>query len=202
MSSSPDITRMLREVDAGEPGAMDALMEAVYEDLQRVASRHMTERMGAGLPGVTLEPAGLVNESFMKLIKQRNRYDNRGHFFAITTKVMLRVLTDYQRSRGAVKRGGDRRKVTLMLDHPGEVESDSRGDTTIGVETLVSALERLDGLDSRKADVVKLRVVWGLKMDEVAASLEVSIATVERDWAFAKAWLGREAARGEEDSET
>ena len=85
---------------------MDELMETVYEDLERIAGRHLRERFGRGLPGVTLEPAALVNESFLRIIRQRSRYDNRGHFFAIATKVMLRVLTDYQRRRGAEKRRG------------------------------------------------------------------------------------------------
>ena len=99
MTDAGDFTRLLHAVDAGRDGAMDDLMEAAYEDLDRVARKHLSARFGRDLPGVTLEPAALVNESFMKLIRQRARFDNRGHFFAIATKVMLRVLTDYQRSR-------------------------------------------------------------------------------------------------------
>ncbi len=198
MSPATDITRMLSEVDEGQPGALDVLMEAVYQDLNRVALKHMTDRMGAGLPGATLEPAALVNESFMKLIRQRKKYDNRAHFFAIATKIMLRVLTDYQRARAAQKRGGDQRKVTLDLNGPADQGQASRTATLIEVDTLTAALEKLESLDPRKADVVKLRVIWGLKMDEIAASLEISVATVERDWTFAKAWLGREAAQPDE----
>lgn len=77
MTQAGDITRLLRAVDEGSDGAMDKLMDAVYADLERVAQRHMDQAFGPGLPGVTLEPAALVNESFMKLIKQRNAYDNR-----------------------------------------------------------------------------------------------------------------------------
>ena len=113
MASSDDITRLLGEVDTGRAGAMDDLMQAVYSDLQRVAERHMAEQFGRGLPGVTLEPAALVNESFLRLIKQRKAYDNRGQFFAIATKLMLRVLIDYQRKRRAAKRGGGRQRITL-----------------------------------------------------------------------------------------
>ena len=83
-----DITRLLHAIDAGRPGAMDDLMTVVYADLERVAQRHMDQQFGRGLPGVTLEPAALVNESFLRLIKQRKKYDNRGQFFAIATKVM------------------------------------------------------------------------------------------------------------------
>ncbi len=193
MTQAGDITRLLRAVDEGDDGAMDGLMLAVYADLERVAQRHMARAFGPGLPGVTLEPAALVNESFMKLIKQRNAYDNRGQFFAIATKVMLRVLVDYQRRRSAAKRGGDRQRITLQLDdHPNVKGRPSTGDP-IEVGCLVTALERLESLDPRKADVVKLRVVWGLEMREIAESLGVSLATIERDWSFSKAWLAREA---------
>lgn len=199
-SGTRDITRMLQEVDEGRSGAMDRLMDAVYSDLNAVAERHMRERFGHGLAGVTMEPAALVNESFMRLIKQRTKYDNRGHFFAIATKVMLRVLVDYQRRRAALKRGGGAARVTLSLevaaDSPGSPGGETAGGTVIGVDRLVDALDRLEGLDERKADVVKLRVVWGLQMRDIASALDVSLATVERDWAFAKAWLAREAASG------
>lgn len=188
------ITQLLRAIDEGSDGAMDKLMEAVYADLERVAQRQMDKAFGPGLPGVTLEPAALVNESFMKLIKQRNAYDNRGQFFAIATKVMLRVLVDYQRRRSAAKRGGDRQRITLQLDgHPNR-DTASRAAMPIEVGCLVTALERLESLDPRKADVVKLRVVWGLEMREIAESLGVSLATIERDWSFSKAWLAREAS--------
>ena len=193
MLEPSDITLMLQDVDAGKAGAMDRLMEAVYADLEGVAERHMAKHFGHGMAGVTLEPAALVNESFLRLIKQRNTYDNRGHFFAIATSVMLRVLTDYQRSRGAAKRGGHVEKVTLNLDCHAEPNMVSGGEASIEVGALVEALDRLETLDARKANVVKLRVVWGLEMQEIAGALAISLATVERDWSFAKAWLAREA---------
>ncbi len=83
--NNQDITRLLKDVHEGRGGALDDLMKAVYDDLQHVAERHMTQRFGHDLPGVTMEPAALVNESFLKIIKQRNTYDNRGQFFAIAT---------------------------------------------------------------------------------------------------------------------
>ena len=187
------ITRLLRRVNDDADGAMDDLMSAVYEDLCRVAERHMVQEFGRGLPGITMEPSALVNESFLRIIKQRNTYDNRGQFFAIATKVMLRVLVDYQRRRGAAKRGGDRQRITLSLEKHAEPGRGPGPDTLIGVETLVDTLDDLEGLDKRKADVVKMKVVWGLTMPQIAESLDVSLATVERDWAFSKAWLAREA---------
>ncbi len=194
MPDAGDITRLLNNVDAGQDGALDDLMKAVYSDLERVAQRHMDRHFGRGLPGVTLEPAALVNESFIRLIKQRKAYDNRGQFFAIATRLMLRVLVDYQRKRLAAKRGGGRQKITLSIEGPITPATAGLDPATIGINALTCALDRLDSLDSRKADVVRLRVIWGLEMREIAESLGVSLATIERDWSFSKAWLAREAA--------
>jgi len=179
---------------------MDELMGVVYDDLQRVAECHMHQRFGRELAGVTLEPAALVNESFLRLLKQRNRFENRRQFFAIATRIMLRSLVDYQRQRLAARRGGEARKISLSLDEegagaPGPGPGPDRCETAIEVDVLTAALEELERLDPRKADVVKLRVIWGLEMKQVAAALDVSLATVERDWSFARAWLAREAER-------
>lgn len=190
MTDTHQITRLLHEVDDGRQGAMDELMETVYADLRRLAEAHLRRRYGAQAEAVTLEPAALVNESFLKLIKQRHGFDNRRHFFAIATRIMLRVLSDYQRRRGAAKRGGHLERVTLQIDCRME---DQPG---IDVGVLRDALRRLQELDERKADVVRLRVVWGLEMKEVAEALDVSLATVERDWAFARSWLSRETQGG------
>ena len=192
MTQPGDITLLLEQVHEGEDGALDALMERVYADLQRVAERHMADRFGHGLPGVTLEPAALVNESFMKLILQRKKIDNHEQFFALATRIMLRVLIDYQRRRLALRRGGGARRVTLSFADPTARVRDEAD--IIDVEALAEALEKLQDVDQRKADVVKLRVVWGLEMKDIATALDISLATVERDWAFAKAWLGREIA--------
>ena len=159
-SSGDDVTRLLREIEDGRDGAMERLMAVVYADLERVAEKHMRQRFGRGAPGVTLEPAALVNESWFQLIRQRCTYDNRGHFFAIATRVMLRVLTDYQRRRGAARRGGAMERVTLSLAGAAASDRGAGPETLIGVDSLVAALERLETLDARKADVVKLRVVW------------------------------------------
>lgn len=198
MPPTPDITLLLQKAEAGGPGAMDHLMEAVYADLKRMAERHMGQHFGPGLPGVTLEPAALVNESFLKLVKQRNAYVNRQHFFAIATRVMLRVLVDYQRSRSASKRGGDRRQMTISLDGPAQPPEGPGPRTEIAVASLADALQRLEALDSRKADVVKLRVVWGLQIEEIARTLDLSASTVKRDWQFAKAWLADEVSHSRE----
>ena len=99
-----DITLLLREVETGREGALDRLMAAVYADLSQRAQVHLRRQFGDRAEAITLEPAALVNESFMKLIRQRKAYDNRGQFFAIATRSMLRVLVDYRRKRKAAKR--------------------------------------------------------------------------------------------------
>ena len=104
MATPGDITLLLQEAHGGREGALDELMDLVYADLERIALSHLSRQFGERAGAVTLEPAALVNESFLRMIKQRNTYDNRGQFFAIATKVMLRVLLDYKRRR-ACRRG-------------------------------------------------------------------------------------------------
>ncbi len=187
-----DITLLLREVEKGRKGALDRLMTAVYADLAQRAQVHLRRQFGDRAEAITLEPAALVNESFMKLICQRKAYDNRGQFFAIATRSMLRVLVDYRRKRKAAKRGGADTHITLVLDEHQVAEGRQRRLDLIEVEQLTEALEKLESLDPRKADVVKMRVVWGLDITAIANSLDVSRSTVERDWRFAKAWLADE----------
>lgn len=189
MDAAADITRLLKDAETGSDAAQDALMRAVYADLERMAGKHLRQHFGAGAAAVTLEPAALVNESFMKLIRQRNTYDNRGQFFAIATRLMLRVLIDYRRRRDAAKRG--RSRIMLPLDER-KLEAHAGPASAIEVEELAAALEKLEALDARKADVVKMRIVWGLDTIAISQSLDISPSTVERDWRFAQAWLANE----------
>ena len=186
------ITRLLREVEAGREGAMDELMAEVYSDLQRMAESYLRKQFGDQAKAITLEPAALVNESFLKLIQQRSRFDNRGHFFAIASRSMLRVLIDYRRRRGAAKRGGAGTHITLVLDERKIADHQTRTEV-IEVGQLSTVLDDLENLSPRKADVVRLRVIWGLDLGQIAVSLDVSRSTVERDWRFAKAWLAEQA---------
>ena len=182
------ITLLLREVEGGREGALDELMTLVYAELERMARSYLRKHFGDQEEAITLEPAALVNESFLKLIQQRNRYDNSGHFFAIASRVMLRVLIDYRRRRAASIRGASRTRITLVLDEH-QVAGRERRTAVIEVEQLADALQKLEALSPRKADMVKMRVIWGLDLQQIAESLDVSISTVSRDWRFAKAWL-------------
>jgi len=191
-----DITLLLHRMDEGQPGALDELMGIVYSDLERMAAAHLRRQFGARAGQITLEPAALVNESFLQLIKQRKGFDNRGQFFAIATKLMLRVLSDYRRGKQADKRGGGRSgaRVTLSLDPaltPDRTERGGREDA-VEVDALAAALQKLEGLDPMRADIIKMRVVWGLTVPEIAEALGVSPSSVDRDWRWAKCWLAEE----------
>ncbi len=184
MEQRTDITQLLQEAAEGRGGALDEVMAVVYADLERLAGKHMRQEFGSEVEALTLEPAALVNETFLKLVQQRNEFKNRGQFFAIATKLMLRALVDYHRAREAKKRGGGHVRVTLTGV---AVAASPEPSTTI--PALVEALEKLEALDKRKAEVVKLRVIWGFELAEIADILCVSVPTVKRDWRFSRNWL-------------
>jgi RNA polymerase sigma factor (TIGR02999 family) len=201
MLETARITTLLEDLKAGRTGAMDDLMNAVYADLERVAHRHLQERFGAGAARLTLEPAALVNESFLRLLQQRQGYENRQQFFAIATRVMLRVLLDYARQRSAAKRGGDVTRVSITFDDAAAATEQPGHAGQIDVDALTGALETLESLDPRKADVVRMRVVWGMSHEAIAEALGISAPTVERDWRFARAWLANAVGGPQADGE-
>jgi RNA polymerase sigma factor (TIGR02999 family) len=180
---------LLNAVNLGRPQAADRLADAVHNELRVMARGHLAKKFGRALPGVTIQPTILANDTFMKLLRQRQRFDNAGHFFAIATRLMIRSLLDYQRERTAKKRGGDVRPVSLCpdIDSPCAQTNDH-----IDVEALDEALKKLAALDARKADVVKYRVLWGFTTAQAAQAIGATVTTVERDWSFAKAWLAKE----------
>lgn len=183
MEREAELTRLLRRAADGDGSAFESAVGITYDQLERIARRHLNIAYGARADGATLEPSALVNEAFLRLQAQRTGFENRGHFFAIATRVMLRALRDYERKRNTGKRGGDRVRVTLSgLSAAGEPTLTSAID-------LSEALDELEALDERKAAVVRLRVLWGHTTSEIAEELGVSDATVERDWRFARAWI-------------
>lgn len=192
MTDTDDITLLLRAIDSGDASAHDRLMQAVYEDLERIASSHLRKRFGGRAGQLTLEPCALVNESYLRLIRQRKGFDNRGQFFAIATKVMLRVLTDYRRGAARLKRGEGLR-VGLSVDVVDAAGAESTA--IVDAETLGVIFDELDRLDPRTAEIAKMRVVWSMTVPEVAEALDISPSSVDRGWRFAKAWIGEELAR-------
>jgi RNA polymerase sigma factor (TIGR02999 family) len=185
-----EITRLLELAHEGEHEALDRVMALVYADLERAARGQLTRRYGRP-EGRTLEPAGLVNEAFLRLVKQRKRYDSRGHFFAIATKMMFRVLIDHERSRTRDKRGGDPLRVSLTgLRRPGgQVPS-------VAILDLAGCLDELEDLDRRAAEIAKLHLLWGLTIEEIAGVVGASRSTVEREWRFARKWLAMRLTAG------
>ena len=172
----------------GETDAFDRLVPLVHDELRRIARRFM----GHERPGHTLQPTALVNEAYLRLIEvKRIRWQNRAHFFAMSARVMRRILVDAARARDNQKRGGGAQKVSL--DEALVVAGDG-GPDLVALDDALQALERVH---PRKSQVVELRFFAGLSLEESAEALHVSVDTVKRDWRFAKLWLLREL-RGEE----
>jgi len=183
------ITMLLGEAHAGRAEALEEVVSLVYPDLLRRAATAVGHFYGRRDPSPTLEPAALVNETYMKLIRQRARYDSRGHFFSLASQLMLRVLIDHERARGREKRGG--RMIRVSLSEASEVHAAE----DVPLETFVAILGRLEALDPRAADMVKARLIWGLTLPEIAESFSLSTRTVERELKFAQRWLEVELAR-------
>jgi len=181
--AAADLTRLLVAWRDGQPGALDRLVPLVYEELRRQARR----RLRGERAGHTLQPTALVHEAFLRLVGQnRAQWQNREQFFAVAGQAMRRVLVDHARARAAAKRGAG--QTLVVLDEiPGPAVSPG-----VDVLALDQALDRLAAIDPRKAQVVELRYFGGLSAPETAAALDVSLATINRDWAVARAWLFRE----------
>jgi len=174
--SRPEEAARLLGGDADDPS------ELVYAELRRLAAAFLRRERA----GHTLQPTALVHEAWAKLARlSASHWQSRAHFLAVAARAMRRVLVNHALARQSLKRGGDRRQVTLdaPLRSPGG-----------GVDTLElhDAIERLADLDARKARLVEMRFFAGMSVEEVATVLGVSRSTVEADWRFARAWLSRE----------
>ncbi len=181
-----DLTALLAAWKAGDDDARERLLPLVYEDLRVAARRHLS---GEGRQH-TLSATGLVHEAYLRLVDQRQAsFESRAQFFAAASTVMRRVLVDHARRKRAAKRGGGQRALTLAPDLPGEGRD-------VDVLALDDALAELARLDPRAARVIELRFFGGLSVEETAAVLEVSRATVEREWTAARAWLYRTLQAG------
>lgn len=188
-----DITRLLEAAGDGSSEAMDEVFEVVYPRLREIARSRRRGWQGSH----TMNTTGLVHEAYLKVASSGNaRYDNRGHFFATTARAMRQVLINYAEKRSAQKRGGGSAEVTLYED---DAVTDEAMDELL---TLNDALERLAAMNARQAQVVECLFFAGLTIAETAEALDISPATVKRDWATARAWLYREVQGGGEGSES
>ena len=180
MEKTAGITQLLIDLSKGDERAVDELLPLVYGELRRLAAAYMSrERVGH-----TLQPTALVHETYLKLIDQRQvDWKNRAHFFGLAAEIMRRILVNHARDRRAEKRGGLAQKVSLSV----AVDAAARQD--LDVLALHEALNRLEEIDALKSRIVELKFFGGLKTGEIAELLQISDATIEREWSFARAWL-------------
>ena len=175
-----DVSGLLRAWRAGDIEARDRLLPVMYEELRRRAAHHLRrERVGH-----TLQPTALVHEAYLRLVKQdRTAWQNRAQFLGVASKMMRRILVDRARARNRVKRSGAWARVTLDAE-----VAQSQGQP-IEVLDLDRALDELAAFDSRKSQVAELRFFGGLSLEESGHVLGLSVATLEREWQAARAWL-------------
>jgi RNA polymerase sigma-70 factor, ECF subfamily len=182
-----EVTQLLLAWSDGDQTALEKLAPLVYGELHRLAKRYM----GRERSGHTLQTTALVNEAYLQLINVKEvRWQNRAHFFAVSAQMMRRILVDFARERGQLKRGGGAQQVSL---DEALVVSSERGADLLALD---EALERLARLNARQSRGVELRYFGGLNEEEIAEVLKVSLRTVQSDWRLARTWLYRELSKG------
>jgi len=188
------VTQLLQQWSDGDSQAFERLIPLVYDDLRHLARRHLRHERS----GHTLQGTGLVHEAFLRLSQEREvRWKSRSQLFALVSKMMRHILVDHARARQTGKRGGG--QIAISLDELEEVATDwdrsvQGGDLALDILALDQCLQRLEHLDPQQNQVVELRYFGGLSIDETAATLGISPATVKREWVTARAWLLREMA--------
>jgi RNA polymerase sigma factor (TIGR02999 family) len=181
-----DVTGLLRRWGGGDAAALTELMPIVYEELRRLARSALRRDRRESI----LQPTALVNEAWLRLAGKRElSIDRRAQFYGLASKLMRDILVDQARRRRAAKRGGSRVEVTLEHAHVAEDPA------FVDLLALDEAMTRLGTIKPRYTQIVELRCLGGLTIDETAAALRVSHATIEREWSFARAWLRRELER-------
>jgi RNA polymerase sigma factor (TIGR02999 family) len=196
-----DVTRILSQIESGDPSAAEQLLPLIYDELRKLAAAKLAHEK----PGQTLQATALVHEAYLRLLgsggdkagddksgDKGKAWDGKGHFFAAAAEAMRRILVESARRKGRLKRGGDRDRAELD-DAP--ISWNGPGDDVLALD---EALDRLKSKHPEKAELVKLRYFAGLTGDEAAAALGISPATADRYWTFARAWLVRELSEGGE----
>ena len=178
-----EVTEILLALERGQAGAAEDLLPLVYDELRRLAAWHLADEQA----GQTLQATALVHEAYLRLVGEGDpQWNGRRHFFGAAAEAMRRILVESARRKKRLKRGGDLERVEMDgVDLPAPMPDDD-------LLALDEALDRLAGVDPRAAELVKLCFYVGLTQDQAAKELGVSISTVERTWAFARAWLFRE----------
>jgi RNA polymerase sigma factor (TIGR02999 family) len=176
-----DVTQILNGIEQGDPHAAEQLLPLVYHELRKLAAQKMAEEK----PGQTLQATALVHEAYLRLVgSAEHPWKSRGHFLCAAAEAMRRILIEQARRKGSVKHGGGRRRVDL--DEVSPAASQPGNGDLLAID---EALTRLAQQEPVRAELVKLRFFGGLTMPEAAAALGISLATAERYWVFARAWL-------------
>jgi RNA polymerase sigma factor (TIGR02999 family) len=183
-----DVTRILNAIEQGDSGAAEKLLPLVYEELRLLAAQKMAQEK----PGQTLQATALVHEAYLRLVEAKDQsWNSRGHFFKAAAEAMRRILIENARRKQSMRYGGGLKRVDL--DEIGLVELDGHGvDDLIDLD---EALAKLARRDEPKANLVKLRYFAGLTIQQAAQALEISHATAERHWDYARSWLHAEIKR-------
>jgi RNA polymerase sigma factor (TIGR02999 family) len=179
MSRRPQSPRRVRQATDGATRSSAELLPEVYEELRRLARARLRRESHT----LTLQPTALVHEAYLRVDAGAGRWDDRGHFFAAAAIAMRRILVERARHRHRLKHGGEQHRVDVTSE---PAASGADPDDVLAID---DALDQLQRLDSRKAQVVMLRYFAGLTVEETAAALNLSTATVKTEWAFARAWL-------------
>jgi RNA polymerase sigma-70 factor (ECF subfamily) len=178
-----EVTQLLREWSDGDQSALEKLLPLVEADMHRLARRYMRKES----PDCVLQTTALINEAYIRLIKgKKMRWQNRVHFFGVSTRLMRQILVDYARKQHRLKRGGAAIKVSL---EEAVAVAQERGEDVVALD---EALISLSAIDRRQSLIVELRFFGGLSVEEVAEVLKVAPRTVQREWTLARAWLYRE----------
>ncbi len=178
-ADSENLTQLLIDVGKGNDAALNQILPQIYQELRRLAGSYMSRERSDH----TLRPTALVHEAYLRLIDQRRvDWKNRAQFLGMAANMMRRVLVNHARDRAAEKRGGGAPRVTLSI-------AEGLEQPELDIMAVDQALEKLAELDPRKTQIVEYKFFTGLTTDEIAAVLGISVATVEREWKFARAWL-------------
>jgi RNA polymerase sigma factor (TIGR02999 family) len=185
-----EVTRILSAIEQGDPQAAEELLPLVYNELRRLAAVKLAQER----PGQTLQPTALVHEAYLRLLGEENgqHWKGRGHFFGAAAEAMRRILIDLARRKCGQRRGGARQRCELL---DGDLIDAPLNEELLDVD---EALSKLAAVDSQAAELVKLRVFAGMTVEEIAEVQRISPRTVKRNWAYARAWLGRELAAYDE----
>lgn len=196
--STPDtqdrpVTRLLVQWSGGNEAALGELTSLLYRELRSLAQRHLRRERA----NHTIQRTALVHEAFVRLINQQSvDWRSRGHFFALASTLMRRILVDHARARLSSKRGGGQAVESLEELPDGLELADDGSDSDEDITAIDAALTRLAAVDDRQVQIVQMRYFGGLTIEETAQALDISEATVKREWTLARAWLKRELSKG------